>query len=142
MVGDELAITVKIADIGISGQRALVYMSHLTYTSKAMRKTKKERLKSAGWKIGDTTEFLDLTPEEESLIEIRLALSKHLRQRRSRKRLTQNQLAKAIESSQSRVAKMEAGDPSVSVDLLIRALLALGVNRKQMGRAIGASITA
>jgi transcriptional regulator with XRE-family HTH domain len=40
--------------------------------------------------------------------------------------LTQVALAKKIKSSQSRVAKMEAGDPSVSIDLLVRSLIALG----------------
>jgi transcriptional regulator with XRE-family HTH domain len=54
---------------------------------------------------------------------------------------TQTEVADLIGSSQSRVAKMEAGDPSVSVDLLIRTLLALGANRRQVGRAIGSSLS-
>ena len=76
-----------------------------------MRKTKKDKLKVAGWKAGSTKDFLNLTPEEVALIEIRLALASFLKQRRQRKKITQLQLAKAIRSSQSRVAKMEAGDP-------------------------------
>jgi hypothetical protein len=53
-----------------------------------------------------------------------------------------HEIVDLIGSSQSRVAKMEAGDPTVSVDLLIRTLLTLGVNRKQVGRAIGAAASA
>lgn len=101
-----------------------------------MKKAKKDRLKAAGWKVGSTKEFLKLTPEEVALIEIRLALASFLKQRRQRKKITQLQLAKAIKSSQSRVAKMEAGDPSVSIDLLLRSLLSLGASPKQLARII------
>ena len=106
-----------------------------------MDRGKKARLAKKGWKVGTVSEFLDLSAEEIAYIEMKLALSEKLKERRLRKKLTQAQLANAIESSQSRVAKMEAGDPSVSVDLLIRALLALGANRRQVGRAIGSSFS-
>src|SRR5581483_4278956 len=49
--------------------------------------------------------------------------------RRAELGLSQAVVAKRLGSSQSRVAKMEAGDPSVSLDLLLRALLALGATR-------------
>ncbi|MBT8079598.1 MAG: helix-turn-helix domain-containing protein [Gammaproteobacteria bacterium] len=101
-----------------------------------MDKRKKERLAKKGWKAGSVAEFLDLSAEETAYIEMKLALSEKLRERRRRKRLTQAELAKAIESSQSRVAKMEAGDPTVSIDLLVKSLLALGVSKKELGRTI------
>lgn len=101
-----------------------------------MDKRKREKLAKKGWKVGSVAEFLDLSAEEISYIEMKLALSEELRVRRRRKRLTQADLAKAIESSQSRVAKMEAGDPTVSIDLLIKSLLALGVSKKELGRTI------
>ena len=101
-----------------------------------MKKNKKNSLKAAGWKVSSAADFLELTPEEESLIEIRLALAAFLKQRRLRKKITQLELAKAISSSQSRVAKMEAGDPSVSIDLLLRSLLSLGASPKQLARII------
>jgi len=47
--------------------------------------------------------------------------------------------AKLIKSSQSRLAKMEGGDPSVSLDLLIRSLLALGASNRDLARAISGS---
>jgi DNA-binding XRE family transcriptional regulator len=97
---------------------------------------KKERLAKKGWKTGSVAEFLVLSAEESACIEIKLALSEKLRERRRRKKLTQAELAKAIESSQSRVAKMEAGDPTVSIDLLVKSLLALGVSKKELGRTI------
>ncbi|MEJ2275008.1 MAG: helix-turn-helix transcriptional regulator [Woeseiaceae bacterium] len=101
-----------------------------------MRKHKKEKLAKKGWKTGSVAEFLDLSAEESAYIEMKLALSEKLRERRRRKKLTQAELAKAIESSQSRVAKMEAGDPTVSIDLLVKSLLALGVSKKELGRTI------
>jgi len=101
-----------------------------------MDKGKKAKLAKKGWKVGTVAEFLDLSAEESAYIEMKLALSEKLKERRHRKKLTQAQLAKAIESSQSRVAKMEAGDPTVSIDLLVKSLLALGVSKKELGRTI------
>ncbi len=101
-----------------------------------MDKRKRATLEKKGWKAGTTAEFLDLTDEESAYLEMKLALSEKLRERRRRKRITQAQLAKAIQSSQSRVAKMESGDPTVSIDLLLKSLLALGVSKKELGRTI------
>ncbi len=101
-----------------------------------MHERKKKKLEKTGWKVGTVAQFLDLTAEESAYIEMKLALSEKLKERRRQKKLTQTQLAKAIDSSQSRVAKMEAGDPTVSMDLLVKSLLALGVTRKELGKAI------
>jgi DNA-binding XRE family transcriptional regulator len=104
-----------------------------------MEKAKRKRLEAKGWKVGTASEFLGLSPEEARYIELKLALSEHLRRRRIRRKLTQEQLAKLLSSSQSRVAKMEAGDPSVSLDLLIRSLLALGTSERDLAKVIAAS---
>jgi DNA-binding XRE family transcriptional regulator len=104
-----------------------------------MDKAKRKRLEAKGWKVGTTSEFLGLSPEEARYIELKLALSEHLRRRRARRKLTQEQLAKLLSSSQSRVAKMESGDPSVSLDLLIRSLLALGISEQDLAKVIAAS---
>ena len=101
-----------------------------------MKQSKRERLESKGWKIGSAEEFLGLSDEEVAYIEMKLALSEKLKQRRQRSRMTQSEFAKLVRSSQSRVAKMEAGDPSVSMDLLVKSLLALGVSKKELGRSI------
>ncbi len=101
-----------------------------------MDRGKKAKLAKKGWKVGTVADFLDLSAEESAYIEMKISLSEKLKERRRRKKLTQAQLAKAIESSQSRVAKMEAGDPTVSIDLLMKSLLALGVSKKELGRTI------
>ena len=107
-----------------------------------MKADKRRRLEAQGWKFGSAKEFLNLTDEDVEYIELHLSLAALLTKRRKSLGYTQTEVADLIGSSQSRVAKMEAGDPSVSVDLLIRTLLALGVNRKQVGRAIGAAASA
>lgn len=101
-----------------------------------MDKKKAQRLSAGGWKIGGTAEFLDLSPEEMEFVELKLALSSELRERRSGQGLSQGALAEKLGSSQSRVAKMEASDPTVSVDLLIRGLLATGASKKDIATAI------
>ena len=101
-----------------------------------MDESNKERLQKAGYRIGSVSEFLALTPEESAIVEVRLALSNALRERRKTQRLSQATLAQRIESSQSRVAKMEAGKANVSIDLLMRALLATGATREEVGKLI------
>ncbi|HUF49387.1 MAG TPA: helix-turn-helix transcriptional regulator [Longimicrobiales bacterium] len=104
-----------------------------------MDKGKRERLLAAGWRSGDAATFLELTPEESAFVELKLALSEELRERRLGQEMSQEELADVLGSSQSRVAKMEASDPTVSLDLLIRGLLATGATKKEIANAIGRS---
>lgn len=104
-----------------------------------MREEKKKRLEAKGWKVGAAKEFLRLSDEEAAYIELKLRLAESLRERRRHRRLTQVDLARLVKSSQSRVAKMEAGDPSVSIDLLIRSLLALRTSNREISRIISSS---
>ena len=101
-----------------------------------MRSDKRKRLERAGWRVGTVSEFLGLGEAENALIEIRVALAMALRTRRLAQHLSQSELARALGSSQSRVAKMEAGDPAVSLDLLIRSLTVVGSTSREIGRAI------
>jgi len=101
-----------------------------------MRKDKIKRLESKGWQVGSADDFLGLTPEESAYIDLKLSLSRNLRELRAENKLTQVELAKMLHSSQSRIAKIENGDPTVSIDLIIKSLLALGASRKQLARAI------
>ena len=101
-----------------------------------MNKEKQKKLIKKGWKIGSAKDFLGLTDEEASYIELKLKLSANLKKVRTERKLTQIELAKIIKSSQSRVAKLESGDPSVSLDLIIRSLLALGTSKKDIARTI------
>jgi DNA-binding XRE family transcriptional regulator len=101
-----------------------------------MRTAKQKRLMKAGWRIGDAKDFLELNDVEAQLIDIKIALARLLKATRTRRRLTQFELAERIGSSQSRVAKLEAGHPSVSVDLLVRSLIAAGAKRKDVAKAV------
>jgi len=104
-----------------------------------MNRRDKQRLEAAGWKVGSAATFLGLTSQEAALVEMKLALAEHLRRRRSASGWTQSQLAKRLGTSQSRVAKMEAADSSVSIDLYVRSLLSAGATRRELGRIIAAS---
>ena len=103
-----------------------------------MREEKRRRLEAKGWKVGTAQEFLRLTAEEAAYVELKVRLAMSLREWRRRRNLTQAELAKRLQSSQSRIAKMEAGDPSVSLDLLIRSLLTLGASRRELSRIMSA----
>lgn len=99
---------------------------------------KLKRLKAAGWKIGNAKDFLHLSSEEAMLVELKLSLVNAIRQSREKHGLSQADLAQRMGSSQSRVAKIEAGAPSVSLDLIVRALLATGATRRDLQRALTA----
>jgi predicted XRE-type DNA-binding protein len=101
-----------------------------------MNNTKRTKLEAAGWAVGSVKEFLGLSDAEAALLEMKLALSRSLRDRRQQWGLSQLQLAERLRSSQPRVAKMEAGDPSVSMDLLVSSLLLLGATSADLAKAI------
>ncbi len=104
-----------------------------------MRKARRSRLARAGWGVGTVANFLNLGPEEAAFVELKANLASELQRRRRNLNLTQDQLAERLGTSQSRVAKMEAADSTVSVDLLVRALFALGVTRKGLSKTIGSN---
>ncbi len=97
-----------------------------------MKAAKAKRLSAAGWKIGSAKEFLRLSDQEAALVEVKLCLMDALRQTRRKRGISQIELAKRMGSSQSRIAKIEAGDPSVSLDLILRALVASGASRREI----------
>lgn len=101
-----------------------------------MDKKKLRALQAKGWEVGTVEEFLGLSEQQVALIELRLSLSRLMKEVRQRRKLTQEQTAKLIGSSQSRVAKIEAGDPSVSIYLQVRSLVALGASREELAAAM------
>ena len=103
-----------------------------------MNAEKRKRLEEAGFRVSTVADFLGLTPEENELVEIKVALSAALRKQRGEGRLSQAMLAEKIGSSQSRVAKMEAGDPHVSLDLMVKALVASGMTRAELAAVLAA----
>jgi transcriptional regulator with XRE-family HTH domain len=102
-----------------------------------MNPAKRRKLEAAGWRVGTVAEYFNLSAEEAAYIELRVRLSEALKERRSRSGFSQVALATALGSSQSRVAKMEASDPSVTIDLLIKALLATGAGVRELSRIVG-----
>jgi ribosome-binding protein aMBF1 (putative translation factor) len=101
-----------------------------------MDKKKRKQLEEKGFRVGSAVDFLGLTPEEEAYIDIRLDISNMVKTQRAKRGWTQEQLARAIGSSQSRIAKIEGGDPGISLDLMIKALLRLGTSKKQLGKLL------
>ena len=115
-------------------------MSDMTYTWSmrhgCMKQSKQKKLEAAGFKIGSVQEFLQLSDAEMALIDLKVRLIEMLKTTRQSARITQHDLAKLLESSQSRVAKLEAGAPDISLDLICRALFALGVSRQRIGKTL------
>jgi ribosome-binding protein aMBF1 (putative translation factor) len=112
----------------------------LSTKGSAMTPAKRRKLHRAGWKVGTAQEFLGLTADEAAFIEMRLSLADSLKQQRLAQGMTQQELARRLGSSQSRVAKIEAADATVSLDLLIRSLLKLGATRQEIGRMIARKV--
>jgi len=100
-----------------------------------MRNSKLKRLKAAGWKVGTARDFLGLDDQEAALVEVKLSLIDAVKKSRRKRHLSQTDLAQRLRSSQSRVAKIEAGDPSVSLDLIVRALIATGATQQEIRKA-------
>ena len=102
--------------------------------SKEARKA--ARFEKAGWKTTTVQEFLALSDEDMAVIEVKVALARRLRVQRTRAGMSQVQVAKIVRSSQPRVAKMEAADKTVSIDLLVKALVKTGVSVQEIGRSL------
>lgn len=101
-----------------------------------MQETKRKKLEGKGWRIGTPKDFLKMSDDEEAYVNLRLKLAEGLKERRQSRGITQVSLARTIKSSQSRVAKMEAGDPTVSLDLLVKSLFALGASNRELAAII------
>ena len=105
-----------------------------------MKTSKRKKLEAAGWKVGSASEFLELNDAEEMLVNMKLALATNVKTMRRQMKMTQQELANRIGSSQSRVAKMEVADGSVSMELFVRSLAALGASRTQIGKIVGTRV--
>src|SRR5947209_3196468 len=101
-----------------------------------MKQSKRQKLTELGYRVTDTQELLGLSDGEMALIDLKISLIEKLKEIRGSKNVTQQQLARLIHSSQSRIAMLEKGRPDISLDLICRALFALGVNRRELGKVI------
>jgi len=107
-----------------------------------MKAAKQKKLEEAGWAVGSASDFLNLSESENAIIVMKLALASKLKKLRKARDMTQLELAKLIGSSQSRVAKMEVADKSVSMELFVKSLVSLGASSMQIGKVIGTRRTA
>ena len=103
---------------------------------RTVRADKRRKLERAGWTVGDAGDFLGLSADERRFVEVKLALADGLRRRREQLGLTQTQVAERFGSSQSRVAKMEAADRTVTTDLLLKSLFRLGARPRDVARLL------
>lgn len=98
-----------------------------------------KRRKGKTWVETEVKELLGLSAQDLVIVEFRAVLALALQQARKRQKLTQEAAAKAIGTSQAQVARMEAGQSSVTIDRLIKALTALGVNRPTILKALNSA---
>ncbi|CCQ59497.1 MAG: helix-turn-helix domain-containing protein [Crocosphaera sp.] len=101
-----------------------------------MDENKRQRLEEAGWQVGTVAEFLELSESESEMVEFKLALSRQFKLLRESQQLSQQALAEKMQSSQSRVAKIEAGDSSVTIDLIVRGLFSMGATRQEIAQSM------
>jgi predicted XRE-type DNA-binding protein len=100
-----------------------------------MDKNKRKALEAAGYVFfDDAADFLELTPEERQLVELRLAISRSIRTLREARQQTQAQVARTLRTSQPRFAKIEAGDSDVSLDSMFRGFFVLGGTMKELAQ--------
>ena len=104
-----------------------------------MKTAKLERLQAVGWKVGSAEDFLQLSDDEARLVALKLSLISAVKKSRVKRKLSQIDLAQRMKSSQSRIAKIEAGDRSVSLDLIVRALIASGATTREIQAAFTAN---
>ena len=101
-----------------------------------MKSKRRKELEAKGWKFGGVEDFLGLTEEELEYIEVKITLGEMVKDYREKKGLTQVAAAEILNSSQSRLSKIETADPTVSIDLQIKSLLALGASKQEIGQKI------
>jgi len=101
-----------------------------------MNNDKKKRIEAAGWKVGSVDEFFNLTPEESAIVDMRFNLAKALYEKRQNLHISQSALAKRVKTTQPRIALVEKGAASVSLDFMVRSLLAVGASKKEIAVAM------
>jgi len=101
-----------------------------------MNQDKITKLQAAGWTVGNADDFFGLSPEESMLVDLKIVLSKRVKEIRQSQNLTQKSLAAKLGSSQSRVAGLELSGASASLDLLFRSLFALGESQADIAKTM------
>lgn len=102
----------------------------------SMDRAKKESLEKKGWKVGDIDEYLGLTPAEMVIVEMKAGLAEALAKKRKKSGLTQIEASAKAKTSQSRFAKAEHSDSSVSLELMIKLFFSLGADKKELFKVL------
>ena len=98
----------------------------------------KKLMQEAGFESGSVGELLGLSEAQETLVEIKVRLTQLLREERRARGWSQNRLAQAMGKKQQVVARTEMAHRSVTLDLLLRALLTIGVKMSRIARELEA----
>ena len=91
-----------------------------------MEAAKRKAIEAAGWKVGDSADFLEMSKEERQLLDTRVELALAIRRQRKALHLSQKELGARLKTSQPRIAKIERAASDVSMDQLVRAFTAAG----------------
>jgi DNA-directed RNA polymerase sigma subunit (sigma70/sigma32) len=104
-----------------------------TARARAQQDDAADRLAAGGWKSGSAAEFLGLSPEEEAIVEMRLALHKLLKE--CMRHMTQKELAARMGLTAGRITQIMNGYET-SMEQTVRAILATGASLRDVARAI------
>ncbi len=94
------------------------------------------RHQAAGYRVTDAADWLGLTPQERTLVNMRVSLALEVERLRKESHLTQKALAAKIGAKQSGVARMLGSLASATIDSLIKTLLALGATPRRIAALI------
>jgi len=92
-------------------------------------------LENAGYTVGDAREFLELSPEEEALVNTGLALSNLLRASREARGLSPEELARKANLASDEIAHLETA-PGTRFEEVFHLLYLLGVPPREIAAAI------
>ena len=101
-----------------------------------MKATKKKALESAGYNMTNAAEWLGLSPQEDAIVNMRVNFAMEIERICKEQGITQKALAEKIGTRQSGVARMLNNPSKVTLDHLIRTLLALGTPSKRIASLI------
>ena len=91
-----------------------------------MQPDERKALEAAGWKFGDAADFLAMRDEERQMLDLRVDAALAVRRQRQAMKLSQQQLARRIHTSQPRIVKIEKAAMDVTLDQILRAYAAAG----------------
>lgn len=96
----------------------------------------KKALERAGWTHGSYADFLQLTPEEKMIVDMRIAATLELERQRRATRLSQAEVARRMGTRQPNVSALFRNPGGATLDTLCRALAAYGLGRREIAACL------